>query len=46
MDRLTQIIEQGEKWNLTYNLMSEQNVQLKELDRFIKHSKTLPINLE
>jgi hypothetical protein len=26
--------------------MIEQPVQLKELDRFIKHSKTLPINLE
>ena len=46
MDRLTQIIEQGEKWIESYKLMIEQPVQLKELDRFIKYSKTLPINLE
>ena len=46
MDRLTQIIDQGEKWIQSYKQMIEQPVQLKELDRFIKYSKTLPINLE
>ncbi len=46
MDRLAQIIDQGEKWIESYKLMIEQPVQLKELDRFIKYSKTLPINLE
>lgn len=46
MDRLIQIIEQGDKWMQSYKLMIEEPVQLKEIDRFIKYSRTLPINLE